>query len=84
MSIKRQHNGLTAEHFHAVDAAVCKQTLAESEIQYSVDMGGFTIHIGMRYRAPIVIVEHHDQKADELSAVWYDEGHNDDRITDYA
>jgi hypothetical protein len=68
------HSFLTIEHFHAVDAAICKQTLAESAIEHSVDMGGgFAIHHGTRYGAPIVVVENSSQQPDQLSAVWYDE-----------
>ena len=78
MSVKRHHNPLTAEHLYSVDAAVCRQTLAESDIEYSFDMGCFTIHHGMRYGAPIVIAELHNQNANELSAVWYDDGHKND------
>ena len=70
---KRPHNPLAVEHFHAVDAATCKQTLAESEIVNSIDMGGFTLHHGARHGAPIVIAEHHEQQADELSGIWYDD-----------
>lgn len=74
MSTKRPHNPLSAEHFHAVDAATCKQAMAESQLEYSIDMGGFTLHHGQRYDVPIVIAEHHDQKADELSGIWHDDG----------
>jgi len=70
---KRPHSLLTIEHFHAVDAAICKQTMAESAINYSIDMGGFTVHYGTRAGAQIVVVEHHDQQPDQLSAVWYDD-----------
>jgi hypothetical protein len=65
-------NALAAEHFYAVDTAVCKQTMAESKIEYSIDMGAFTVHHGTREGAPIIIAEHHNQKADELSAIWHD------------
>lgn len=81
---KYPYSLLTAEHFHAVDLATCKQTLAESEIEYSVDMGCFTIHHGIRWGAPIVIAEHHDQKTDELSGVWYDEARENNRKADNA
>jgi hypothetical protein len=74
MSTTRPYNPLTAEHFHAVDAATCKQTMAESHLEYSIDMGGFTLHHGTRNGAPIVIAEHHNQKADELSGIWFDDG----------
>jgi hypothetical protein len=74
MSTKRQHNPLTVEHFHAVDAATCKLTIAESQLEYSIDMGGFTLHHGTRHSAPIIIAEHHKQQADELSGIWFDDG----------
>lgn len=74
MNTKRARNPLSAEHFHAVDADTCKQTIAESKLDYSIDMGGFTVHHGTRHGAPIVIAEHHAQKADELSGVWFDDG----------
>lgn len=74
MSTKRPHSPLTVENFHAVDADTCKQTLAESHIEYSIEMGAFTIHHGIRHGAPIIVSEHHNQKADELSGIWYDDG----------
>jgi hypothetical protein len=61
----------THEDFYALDADTTKQTIEESNIALSVDMGAFTVHHGTRYGRPIVIAEHHNQKADELSAVWY-------------
>ena len=64
---------LRAEHFHAVDTETARQTIAESRLDYSIDMGRFTIHHGTRYGAPIVIAEHNNQQADELSGVWYSE-----------
>ncbi len=73
MSAKYVHNPLTAENFYAVEAAVCKQTIAESQLEYSIYMGAVTVHHGTRYGSPIVIVEHHDQQADELSGIWFDE-----------
>lgn len=81
---KPQHNLLSPTHFHAVDAATCEQTIKESDLDFSICMGRFTIHQGHRYGVPIVIAEHHDQKTDELSAVWYDDGHGDDRANDHA
>jgi hypothetical protein len=77
MSTKRPHNPLLARHFHAVDADTCKQTIAESKLDYSIDMGTFTVHHGTRDSAPIVIAEHHTQKADELSGVWFDESNGE-------
>jgi len=60
------------------------QTLAESEIEYSTNMGFFTIHHGMRYGAPIVIAEHHNQRIDQLSGVWYDASFGTDRIPNHV
>lgn len=79
MSTKRQHNPLSAEHFHAVDADTYKRTMAESQLEYSIEMGAFTVHHGTRFGAPIIIAEHHNQQADELSGIWYDEA-NDGRL----
>lgn len=73
MSAKRPHNPLTAENFHAVDLATVTQTMAESHLEYSIDMGGFNCHFGTRFGAPIIIAEHHNQKADELSGIWFDD-----------
>jgi len=73
MSTQRTRSLLAVEYLHAVDAATCQQTLAESVIDYSIDMGRYTVHHGTREGAPIVVVEHHDQQPDQLSAVWYDE-----------
>lgn len=64
---------LTAEHFHAVDAETVQQTITESQLEYSIDMGAFTVHHGKRDGNPIIIVEHHDQQADELSGIWFDD-----------
>jgi hypothetical protein len=73
MSTKRPHNPLTVEHFHAVDIATVKQTMAESQLEYSIDMGAFTVHHGTRHGAAIIIAKHHNQKTDELSGVWFDD-----------
>jgi hypothetical protein len=73
MSTKPTRSSLTVEHFHAVDAATCQQTLVESAIEYSIDMGSFTVHHGTRGGAQVVVVEHNDQQPDQLSAIWYDE-----------
>jgi hypothetical protein len=73
MSAKPMPNPLTVENFHAVDADTLKQTMAESLLEYSIDMGGFALHHGTRHGAPIVIAEHHNQQADELSGVWFDD-----------
>ena len=75
MSAYKHYIPLTADHFHPVDADNVRQTMAESDLDpdSSIDMGGFTIHHGTRYGAPIIIVEHHDQQPDELSGIWYDD-----------
>ena len=69
MRANRMPNPLTAENFHAVDADTLKQTMAESHLEYSIDMGAFTVHHGTRHGAPIIIAEHLNQKADELSGI---------------
>lgn len=79
MSMKPMPGPLTSEHFHAVDAATCKQTMAESELEYSIEMGAFTVHHGTRYGTPIIIVQHHNQKADALSGIWFDDEHSNER-----
>lgn len=67
-----QHdNLLSTARFYAVDAATCAQTIEESVLHLSICMGRFTVHHGMRHGFPIMIAEHHDQQADELSGVWY-------------
>lgn len=73
MITKRGSNPVSIEQFHAVNAATCRQTITESQIEHSIDMGSFTIHHGIRDGLPIVIAEHHNQKTDELSGVWYDD-----------
>jgi hypothetical protein len=73
MKIKRGHDPLNIEHFHAVTAVTCKLTILESQLNHSLDMGRFTLHHGTRNGAPIVIAEHHDQNADELSGIWFDD-----------
>lgn len=72
----RLHSLLAAEYFYAVDIATSQQTLAESVITYSIDMGGFTVHHGTRDGAQIVVVEHNDRRPEQLSAVWYNESEN--------
>ena len=69
MSTAHPHNPLSVEHFHAVDTATCKQTMAESRIEYSIEMGDLMLHHGTRHGAPIVIAQHHNQNADELSGI---------------
>jgi hypothetical protein len=68
------HSPLSAEHLHiVVDAATLRQTMAESQIEYSIDMGGFSLHHGTRFGALIVIAENHSQAADALHGVWFDD-----------
>jgi len=73
MNTKRQHSPLSIDHLHCVDKATCKQTLAESVLEYSIDCGAFTVHHGVRENAPIIVIEHHNQQPDQLSAIWYDD-----------
>ena len=73
MSTYRPPLLLIAEHFYAVTADICNQTIAESKLDYSIDMGAFTVHHGTRNGAPIVIAEHHSQTDGELSGVWFDD-----------
>lgn len=73
--MKNHHAPLSLKHFHAVDAATVRQTLAESEITHSIALADRIVtHHGSRFGMPIAIVEIIDQRTDELSAVWYDEG----------
>jgi hypothetical protein len=74
MSTNRPHNPLTVENFHSVNADTIKETMAESQLEYSIEMGAFTVHHGTRHGSPIIIAEHHNQKADELSGIWFDDG----------
>lgn len=65
---------MTPDAFYCVDAETTKQTIAESKITHSIDLGrSFTIHHGTRDGLPIVIFQCEGQKLSELSCVWYDE-----------
>lgn len=65
---------MTPDAFYCVDSDAIKQTLTESKITHSIDLGrGFTVHHGTRYKLPVVIIECENQKPSELSCVWYDE-----------
>jgi hypothetical protein len=66
------HCLMAFKHFYCVGKDVTRQTLQESKIDHSIDMGLFSIHHGSRYGSPIVIVERHQQGPGELSAVWFD------------
>lgn len=59
--------------FYAVNREVLLQTLEESKLEYSIDMGTFCIHHGVRYRKAIVIVENYDKTPDALSGIWFNE-----------
>jgi len=74
MSTKRKHSLLAVENLHAVSAEVVRQTIAESDLQYSIDMGAYSVHHGTREGIQILIVEHHNQTADQLSAIWFNDG----------
>lgn len=63
---------MSADSFYAVTAEILRQTIEESKIEYSIDMGDFIVHHGTRDRSPIVIAEHKNQKDDQLSGVWFD------------
>jgi hypothetical protein len=65
---------LLAEHFYAVHKNTAQETKAESRIEHSIDMGSFTVNHGTRFGAPIMIVEHNTHGANDLDAIWYDEG----------
>lgn len=62
---------ITTETFHAVSADTVKQTIMESVLDLSCDMGEFVIHHGTRHGAPILIAEHKNQQADQLSGIWF-------------
>lgn len=65
---------MAMEAFSCVNAETMQQTISESNLTYSIDLGrGFTVHHGTRDGAPIVIVECEGQKPDELSCIWFDE-----------
>jgi hypothetical protein len=65
---------LAFEAFHCTNADTLKQTVAESLITHSIDLGrGFSVLHGTRDGLPIVIVGCQDQSPDELSAVWFAE-----------
>lgn len=64
-------NLMHLETFHAANFEVFCQTMDESNITFSIDMGGgVVIHHGTRYGAPIWLM---DNPLGELYGVWYDE-----------
>lgn len=71
MSNNYDNSPCLPDDFHAVDKATVKQTIVESSIVFSCDMGCFVAHHGTRYGKPILIVEHKNQQLDQLSGVWY-------------
>jgi hypothetical protein len=72
--MKKTLHPLAIEALHCVDAETVKQTIAESRITHSIDLGrGFAVLHGTRDGLPIVIVECQNQNSDELSCVWFDE-----------
>lgn len=73
MSTKHIPSTVSMHNFYPADAKTVEQTLQESLIYHCIDMGGFTVYHGTRDGSEIVIVEHHNQKPDELSAIWFDE-----------
>ena len=72
--MKKTLHPMAMEYFYSPNAEVTQQTISESNLTYSIDLGrGFTIHHGTRDGASIIIVECVDQKPDELSGIWFDE-----------
>ena len=65
---------LALDAFHCVNAETVQQTIAESKITHSIDLGrGFVIHHGTRDGLPVIVVECENQTPTELSAIWFDE-----------
>lgn len=59
------------DHFVAVGADVVLQTIKESTITDTCDLGrGIVFHVGTRDGAPIIVMQNED--AAGLGAVWYD------------
>lgn len=56
--------------FHAVKFEVFCQTLEESAVTYSIDMGGVAIHYGTRYGSPIWLM---DNPMGSLYGIWVEE-----------
>lgn len=64
-------NLMHPETFYAANFEVFCQTMDESNITFSIDMGGgVVIHHGTRYGVPIWLM---DNPLGELYGVWYDE-----------
>lgn len=61
---------MSPEHWHAVRRDTLTETLAESIIDFAIDLGGgVTLHLGTRSGAPITLIEN---SLGDLNAVWYD------------
>ena len=73
MSTNISCGAMAAKNFYAVSIETLHRTIEESEIDYSIDMGSFIVHHGTRDNTPIVIAEHKNQQANELSGVWFAE-----------
>lgn len=64
-------NLMHSETFHAVNFDTFCQTMEESDMTFSIDMGGgVVIHHGTRYGAPICLM---DNPLGDLYGVWYDD-----------
>jgi len=56
--------------FYAVKFETFAETLAESHITYSIDMGAVTIHHGTRYGDPIWLM---DNPGGSLYGIWVED-----------
>jgi hypothetical protein len=57
------------ENLHLVDQKTLTQTLSESKVEFSWDLGnGVTLYCGERYGAPIQLIEN---SGGELHPIWY-------------
>ncbi len=63
------HHASASSGFYAVEHATFTQTLNESEITFVQDMGGVTIHYGVREGAPIWLMEN----SAGLNGIWVEE-----------
>lgn len=64
-------NLMHPETLHAVNFDTFCQTMEESDVTFSIDMGGgVVIHLGTRYGAPIWLM---DNPLGKLYGVWYDD-----------
>jgi hypothetical protein len=58
--------------FYAVPFDTYTETLAESSISYSIDMGAVTIHHGTRQGQPIWLM---DNPGGKLYGIWLEDAH---------